>query len=136
MSRRRTFSKAELVTRSEFRHQLRRFERIGEDAARERGVTFAQYLLLLHLAGMPERDWALVGELAERLQLEHHSTVGLVSRCETAGLVERRRSEEDRRQVQVHLTRAGRATMAAVASELSEELDTLVHYLDQANAEG
>jgi DNA-binding MarR family transcriptional regulator len=133
LSRRKSFSKAELVTRSEFRHQLRRFERIGEEAARERGVTFAQYLLLLHLAGMPERDWALVGELAERLQLEHHSTVGLVSRCESAGLVERRRSDEDRREVQVHLTRAGRATMMAVVNALSGELDTLVQHLDQAS---
>jgi DNA-binding MarR family transcriptional regulator len=135
VSRRRNFSKAELVMRSEFRHQLRRFERLGEEAARERGVTFAQYLLLLHVAGMPERDWALVGELAERLQLEHHSTVGLVSRCESAGLVERRRCEEDRRQVQVHLTREGRATVTAIASALSEELDTLAHHLDQAHAE-
>jgi DNA-binding MarR family transcriptional regulator len=133
LSRRKSFSKAELVTRSEFRHQLRRFERIGEEAARERGVTFAQYLLLLYLAGMPERDWALVGELAERLQLEHHSTVGLVSRCESAGLVERRRSDEDRREVQVHLTRAGRATMMAVVNALSGELDTLVQHLDQAS---
>jgi DNA-binding MarR family transcriptional regulator len=61
--------------------------------------------------------------------------VGLVSRCESAGLVERRRSEEDRRQVQVHLTRAGRATMMAVVNALSGELDTLVHCLDQASAE-
>lgn len=117
------------MARSEFRHQLRRFERFGEQAARERGITYPQYLLLLHVLGMPERNWAYVGELAERMQLEHHSTVGLVTRCEAAGLVERRPDEADRRQVQVHITRAGRAAAIAIAGAHEEELDTLLPYL-------
>jgi DNA-binding MarR family transcriptional regulator len=117
------------MARSEFRHQLRRFERFGEQAARERGITYPQYLLLLHVLGMPERNWAYVGELADRMQLEHHSTVGLVSRCEAAGLVERRPDEGDRRQVQVHITRAGRAAAIAIAGAHEEELDTLLPYL-------
>lgn len=132
MIRRRILSKAELVARSQFRYELRRFERFGEQAAREHGVTWPQYLLLLHIAGMPGREWALVGELAERLQQEHHSTVGLVSRCEAAGLVERRSGEQDRRQVQVHLTRTGRAAVAAIASAHHEELDALLVHLEAA----
>jgi DNA-binding MarR family transcriptional regulator len=134
VTRRRTLGKDELVARSEFRYQMRRFERFGEEAARAQGITYTQYLLLLHVAGMPDRDWALVGELAERLQLEHHSTVGLVSRCATAGLVERRVAETDRRQVQVHLTREGRAAMVAVATAHSEELQTLLKHLEDAQA--
>lgn len=134
MATRKTLSKPELVTRSEFRHQLRRFERSGEEAARSRGITFTQYLLLLHLAGMPERDWALVGELAQRLQLEPHSTVGLVSRCEAAGLVHRKPSPEDGRQVQVHLTRSGRAAVTAIASSLEDELGTLYDLLAAVRA--
>ncbi|GAB3666358.1 MarR family winged helix-turn-helix transcriptional regulator [Ramlibacter alkalitolerans] len=125
----RLLNKAELEARSAFRYQLRRFERHGEQAARERGITFAQYLLLLHVEGAPGRTWAHVNELAERLQLEHHSTVGLVSRCEAAGLVERRASEEDRRHVQVHCTRKGRAVVQAVAFTLEDELDSLLAHV-------
>jgi DNA-binding MarR family transcriptional regulator len=125
---RRLLSKAELEARSAFRHQLRRFERSGEQAARAHGITFAQYLLLLHVEGAPGRGWAHVNELADRLQLEHHSTVGLVSRCEAAGLVERRASDEDRRHVQVHCTRKGRAAVQAIASRLEEEFEALLSY--------
>lgn len=122
------------MARSEFRHQLRRFERFGEQAARARGITYPQYLLLMHVLGMPDRNWAYVGEIAERMQLEHHSTVGLVSRCEAAGLVERRADEQDRRQVQVHVTREGRAAAIGIVREHEEELETLLHYLQAARA--
>ena len=44
-----------------------------------------QYMLLLHVKGFPDRDWATVGELAERPQASPHGTVALVSRCESAG---------------------------------------------------
>lgn len=131
-TRQRSLTKAEVQARSEFRYQLRRFERVGEQAAREQGVTYPQYLLLLHALGTPERDWAYVGELAERMQLEHHSTVGLVSRCEIAGLVERRADPDDRRQVQVHVTRSGRARVMAIASAHEEELDALLRQLKAA----
>jgi DNA-binding MarR family transcriptional regulator len=121
----RLLNKAELEARSAFRHQLRRFERSGEQVARAHGITFAQYLLLLHVEGAPGRSWAHVNELAERLQLEHHSTVGLVSRCEAAGLAERRASAEDRRRVQVHCTRKGRAAVQAIAAALEDEVASL-----------
>ena len=127
-----TLSKAEIESRSAFRHQLRVFEHTGEELARKKGVTFPQYLILLHTKGMPGRAWALVGELAERMMLEHHSVVGLVSRCETAGLVKRKRSAEDGRQVEVHLTAKGERTMNAIASSLSGELDTMLAHLKAA----
>lgn len=132
MTRQRVLSKDELQARSEFRYQLRRFERFGEQAARSKGITYPQYLLLLHVLGTPERNWALVGELAERMQLEHHSTVGLVSRCEAAGLVERRPDPVDRRQVQVHVTRTGRSAVMAVAAAHDEELEALLPLLQGA----
>ena len=121
----RTLSKRELESRSAFRQQLRRFERSGEDAARGHVITFPQYLILLHVKGTPGREWALVGELAQKMLLEHHSVVGLVSRCETAGLVKRRRSAEDARQVEVHLTAKGDRTVNAVAAAQVEELRSL-----------
>ena len=75
---------------------MRRFER-SERAAQSEGVTPLQYLLLLHIKGYPHREWATIGELAERLQAQHHGVVALVTRCEALGLVKRKTSEADRR---------------------------------------
>src|SRR5471032_2401768 len=103
----RALSKTDFEQLSEFRYQMRRFERFSEEAAHSEGITPLQYLLLLHIKGYPERDWATVGELAERLQSQHHGVVALVSRCEALSLVRRQVSETDRRQVEVHLEKAG-----------------------------
>jgi DNA-binding MarR family transcriptional regulator len=92
---------------SDFRYQIRKFERFSEDVSRQHGLTPLQYLLLLHIKGYPGRDWATVGELAERLQAQQHGVVALISRCESMGLVERRRSTEDRRQIEIHLLANG-----------------------------
>jgi DNA-binding MarR family transcriptional regulator len=81
---------------------------------------------------MPERAWALVGELAERMLLEHHSVVGLVSRCELAGLVKRKRSAQDARQVEVHLTAKGERAVTAIAGAMADELKALLSYLTAA----
>ena len=92
---------------SDFRYQLRRYLRFSEETVREQGITPLQYLLLLHIRGYPGREWATVGELAEKLQSHHHGTVALVSRCEKLGLVKRKPSEDDRRRVEIHLTAKG-----------------------------
>jgi DNA-binding MarR family transcriptional regulator len=128
----RLLSKPEIEARSAFRQQMRQFERSSEDTAKKRGITFPQYLVLLHVKGMPGRSWALVGELAERMLLEHHSVVGLVSRCEAAGLVKRKRSQEDARQVEVHLTAKGERALNAVAVAQSGELKGLLRMLAEA----
>src|ERR1700742_2622044 len=99
-------SKTDFEQLSEFRYQMRRFERFSEEAAHSEGITPLQYLLLLHIKGYPERDWATVGELAERLQSQHHGVVALVSRCEALDLVRRKISDTDLHQVQVHLLKA------------------------------
>lgn len=110
---------------SEFRYQLRRFLHFSEEAARSEGLTPLQYLLLLHVRGFPGRDWASVGELAERLQMRHHGVVALLTRCEELGLVQRRKSETDRRQVHVHLLPAGIAHLEHLAALHEAELRSL-----------
>ena len=100
---------------SEFRYQLRRFLRFSEEVVRGEGITPLQYLLLLHVKGFAGRDWASVGELAEKLQSHHHGTVALVSRCEKLGLVKRRPSETDRRRVEIHLTPKGERSIEKLA---------------------
>lgn len=61
-----------------------------------------QYLLL-QIKGVSGREWATVGELAERLQAKHHGVVSLTSRCTAAGLVRRGISSSDRRRVEVQI---------------------------------
>ncbi|MFM0437265.1 helix-turn-helix domain-containing protein [Paraburkholderia strydomiana] len=117
--------KADFEQLSEFRYQMRRFERFSEQAAQSEGITPLQYLLLLHIKGYPERDWATVGELAERLQAQHHGVVALVSRCEALSLVRRQASETDRRQVEVHIEKAGERVLARLAELHRAELRSL-----------
>lgn len=118
----RTLAKQDLETLSEFRYQLRRFLRFSEDVIHQHGITSQQYLLMLHVRGFPERDYASVGELAERLQLVPHGALALVQRCEKRGLVTRRKSEEDRRTVLVRLTDAGNTLLEQLAYLHREEL--------------
>jgi DNA-binding MarR family transcriptional regulator len=110
---------------SEFRYQLRRFLHFSEAAAKAEGITPLQYLLLLHVRGFPGRDWATVGELAERLQLQHHGVVALLSRCEEGGLVARQKSRADRRQVEVRLLPAGEQYLNRLAALHHAELESL-----------
>lgn len=99
----RPLSKRDFETLADFRYQVRKFVRFSEQLALRHGLKPQQYLLLLQIRGYPGRDWATVGELAERLQAQHHGVVALISRCEKLGLVERRRSDEDRRRIEVRL---------------------------------
>jgi len=126
--------KAGLERQSEFRYQLRRFLRFGEEAARAAGVTALQYHLLLHTQGFAGRDWASIGELAERLQTQQHGVVALVTRCEEAGLVKRRPHGEDRRLVEVHLTARGRRFVERLAAQHHAELGELAAVIEAARA--
>jgi DNA-binding MarR family transcriptional regulator len=118
-------SKAAFEQLSEFRYQMRRFQRFSERAARSHGITALQYLLLLHIKGFPGREYANVGELAERLQAHPHGVVALVSRCEKRGLVVRRASQQDRREVEVHLRKKGERLLVRLASLHRAELKAL-----------
>ena len=121
----RQLTKKDFESLSAFRYQMRRFERFSERAAQAEGLTPQQYLVLLHIKGQPEREWASVGEIAERLQLTPHGTVTLVTRCEALALVERRPSETDRRQVEVHLLPKGRRLLERLAELHRAELSSL-----------
>tara|TARA_R110001599_G_scaffold64023_2_gene178400 strand:- start:14435 stop:14914 length:480 start_codon:yes stop_codon:yes gene_type:complete len=117
--------KADFEALSEFRYQLRRFLKFSEDAAQAEGLTPLHYLVLLHIKGFPNKDWLTIGQLAERLQIQHHGAVALVSRCEKAGLVKRSPSTEDRRQVCVKLTAIGDKQLNHLAELHRNELRSL-----------
>jgi DNA-binding MarR family transcriptional regulator len=126
--------KAGLERQSRFRYELRRFLRFGEEASRAAGLTAAQYHLMLHTQGFPGRDWASVGELAERLQIQPHGVLALVSRCQDAGLVRRQANVADGRLVEVHLTAKGRRCVERVAAQHRAELGGLAAVIEAARA--
>ncbi len=107
---------------AEFRHQIRRFLRFSERTAREAGVEPRQHQVLLAIKGMPDGRPPTIGNLAERLQLRHHSLVELVDRLERGGLVSRERATADRRQVLAHLTPRGEAILNELARHHLAEL--------------
>ena len=117
-----TLSKSDFEALADFRYQIRRFLRFSEEISQQHGITVLQYLLLLQMKGYPGRDWATIAELAERLQSHHHGVVTLVTRCEEAGLVERRKGEGDKRVVQVVLLPKGEQLVARLALLHREQL--------------
>lgn len=124
-TRHSTVSERQYAALSRFRSTLARFLRFSERAARAAGVTPTQYLLLLHLRGAARQGGVTVGELAERLQASAHGTTALIGRCCRAGLVFKKRSGDDRRCVEVHLTARGARLVERVASRHRDELKSL-----------
>lgn len=118
-------AKRDFETLADFRYQIRKFLRFSEQVTRKAGITPLQYLMLLNIKGYPGRDWATIGEIAERLQAQHHGVVALVSRCEKMGFVERRRSTEDRRRIEVRLLAKGEAYVERLANAHRVQLITL-----------
>jgi DNA-binding MarR family transcriptional regulator len=109
---------------AEFRYQIRRYLRFSERAARDAGVEPQQHQLMLAVKGMPDDTPATISEIAERLQIQHHSAVELVDRLVQRGLVSRKRGSEDRRQVLVNLSAKGEKLLRDLALHHREELKT------------
>lgn len=108
---------------AEFRYQIRKFLSFSERAARDAGIEPQQHQLLLALTGLPDGTAPTIGELADRLQIQHHSTVELVSRLAKREMVRRTRNPADRRQVFVELTDEGHEIMAQLSAVHLEELN-------------
>jgi DNA-binding MarR family transcriptional regulator len=125
MARVAALGKKGIETLSDFRYQLRCFLRFSEELTHQYGITNLQYLLLLHVKGYKGRNWATVGELAERLQSHHNGVVSLASRCEKLGLIYRRKGTEDKRAVEIHLTPEGSRLVIKLAGLHRNELLSL-----------
>ena len=115
-------SKRDFEALARFRFGIRRYLRFSEETVRRHGLTPQQYQLLLAIKGFPDRDWAAVRELADRLQLRHHSVVELVNRAQSQGLVERAPHPTDARAVRVELTAEGERILARLSALHRDEL--------------
>ena len=118
-------NKTQYETLAAFRYALRKFTHFSESAAEAAGVTPQQHQALLAIKGFPGRDQVTVGELAERLQLRHHSVVGLIDRLVLEKLVARTPSDEDRRKVLIQLTRRGENTLEKLSALHHEQLQRI-----------
>ena len=130
----------EYRTFAEFRHHLRRFLNFSETAARSAGIEPQQHQLLLALKGLPAELRPTIGTLAERLQLKHNSAVELVQRSIESGLVQRRPSPLDGREVLLRITAHGerllRRLSIAHRAEMRSAAPLLIRSLQALTASG
>jgi DNA-binding MarR family transcriptional regulator len=120
----------ELVRAAAFRSELRRFLRRSEGAAAEVGLTPQRYDLLLQLKAAPE-GYSTVTELGKRLHLRQTAVTELVKRAEEAGLVQRRRSETDRRVFLLELTEDGDRRVTRVFNALRRDRAAFARAFEQ-----
>jgi DNA-binding MarR family transcriptional regulator len=109
---------------AEFRYQIRRFLHFSEQVIKQAGLERGQYQLMLAIKGMPADVRPRISELANRMQIRHHSAVELVNRLEGRGFVRRARAEDDRREVLLALTPKGEKVLGELAMHHHEELRT------------
>ncbi len=108
---------------ADFRRQIRQFLSFSETIARAQGIEPQQHQLLLTVQGLPEGIKPTIREIAARLFLQHHSTVELINRLEARGAVARVHRSEDKREVWVQLTPAGRAILRHLSLAHRSELE-------------
>lgn len=118
-------SKTEYEVLAEFRFALRQFTSFSDAAIEEVGLTPQRHQALLAIQGFPGREQITIGELAERLQIKHHSAVGLVNRLEADGLIDRSTAPNDRRKVLIALSQRGLSILEKLSNSHREELRQL-----------
>ena len=108
---------------AEFRRQIRQFLYFSEATAKEHGIEAQQHQLLLAVRGLPEGTKPTIREMASILFIQHHSAVELINRLEKSGAVARTPGTEDRREVWIRLTPAGRRILHRLALAHRAELE-------------
>jgi DNA-binding MarR family transcriptional regulator len=107
---------------AEFRFQIRKFLHFSEQAIKAAGLERGQYQLMLVIKGMPVGVRPRIRELANRMQIRHHSAVELINRLESRGYVRRERARDDRREVLLALTPRGERILENLARHHHNEL--------------
>jgi len=108
------FDDRDYQAQAAFRRAVRHFLHFSEEQARHHGITPQQHLALLSIRGSSSYPKVTVGEVAEAMQMRHHSASLLVDRCVKAGQVSRLEDPEDRRRVMLSLTTDGQQRLDAI----------------------
>jgi DNA-binding MarR family transcriptional regulator len=94
-------------------------------------ITATQWVVLMHL-----RDGLAINAADLCLQLRHDSgaLTRVIDQLEARGLVQRERSREDRRAVQLRLTEAGTETVASLVPSVVDKLNFALREFSRAEA--
>lgn len=109
---------------AELRYQIRRFLHFSEQSAHSVGLEARQHQLMLAIKGLPADARPIIGTVAERMQIQHHSAVELVNRLARGGYVLKKRSEGDHREVLLSLTVKGEKVLRDLSLQHHAELST------------
>jgi DNA-binding MarR family transcriptional regulator len=118
----RKLTLADYQALAEFRYQIRKFLHFSEEAVQAAGIERRQYQFMLEVKGIPDGVRPRIRDLANRMQIQHHSAVELVNRLEAGGFVRRERGQQDRREVMLALTLKGERVLSELALHHQEEL--------------
>ncbi|MFY9843155.1 MAG: MarR family winged helix-turn-helix transcriptional regulator [Terriglobales bacterium] len=118
----RPLTPSDFESLAELRYQIRRFLHFSEQASEAAALEPRQHQLMLALKGLPGGVRPRIGELAERLEIRHHSAVELVNRLSAGGYVRRNRGGEDGREVLLSLTAKGEKVLQELSYHHREEL--------------
>ncbi|MFD7292271.1 MarR family winged helix-turn-helix transcriptional regulator [Streptomyces sp. NPDC059897] len=99
---------------------------VGQSAA---GLSMAQVAMLEPLVGDVRGEGASVGALAAGAEVSVPTATRMLKQLEVDGVVTRRRSEHDERQVLIRLTEDGADRLAAMRAELrARQFQALAHF--------
>ena len=132
-----TITEEEYALLAEFRYALRKFMNFSKEEAKSVQLTPRQHQAMLAIRGFGTKtNPVTVGDVAEWLQIRHHSAVGLINRLEEQKLLRREHSENDKRKVNIVLTPEGNDILEKLTSvhkeeirRIGPELRQLLHHL-------
>jgi DNA-binding MarR family transcriptional regulator len=112
-------------TLASFRYQIRRFLRFSKDLLSSEDLTPDQYQALLAIRASSVNRKLSIRDLAEQLQVRHHSTVGIVDQLVSRDAIVRQVAPDDRRKILLTLTEKGEEIVERLAPAHHEELSRL-----------
>ena len=123
--RRLSITTEEYARLADFRLALRTFLHFSEQAAAQVGLTGQHYQALLVLRACPPGQPLTINDLAKQLFLKHNSTVALVDRLESDGLLVRAPSTIDRRKVELRISARGTRVLGKLAERHRSKLQRM-----------
>jgi|tagenome__1003787_1003787.scaffolds.fasta_scaffold20931678_3 DNA-binding MarR family transcriptional regulator len=82
------------------------------------------------LSQLDAADGQTTKDIAQASMVAPSTLTGVVDTLEKDGLIERRRSDTDRRVIRLHLTGTGRQRLSGSAAKLATEFDELFDHVD------
>jgi DNA-binding MarR family transcriptional regulator len=110
---------------ADWRAALRDFMSASKEILKKHEVTSMQYQTLLAIRVSDEPEGLSMNGLAGYLGVRHNSAVGLINRLEAHGLVQRARSQRDRRVAHLRLTEEGENALEVLAEAHGQELNRI-----------